>query len=226
MNATRKSTIRIALVERQPIFLEALCMLLNGDEDISVVATAPSVDSEFINDISNTRPNVVIINMLGLRNTDSDILTSVAEIQSKPKLIVMAERLEASSVRTAFEAGVKGYFLKEQDSEKLFSCIKSVHKGGTFLSDRVSEVVLSGFAKPPRKQEHKLQSLTPREEEVLILVAEGFSNKISARKLGLSVKTIEKYRANAMRKLKLKNVAQVASYAVRNGLLQMDRLNS
>jgi DNA-binding NarL/FixJ family response regulator len=122
------------------------------------------------------------------------------------------------------DAGAMGYVLKDSSREELIRAIRSVSEGRQYLCSAVAQTVMSGYLRPDaaKPSADPMERVTNREREVLIKIAGGLSSKMIARELGLSVKTIEKHRANLMRKLELRNAAEVTMFAVRHGLLPRD----
>ena len=180
-----KTSLTIIIVERQAIFLEALTLMLGEYERYEVIATADSIERNGLVLIKQLRPDILLLNTLGRRHNDQSVLTAIQQASEATRTIVMTDRLEATSVKVAFENNVQGYFLKDEGINDLQKCINTVSAGHRYMSPRVSDLVLSGYIGPNRSSESMLnlakhnnplaRQLTPREQEVLTLVARGTS---------------------------------------------------
>ena len=126
-------------------------------------------------------------------------------------------------VRDAFEAGAQGFVLKSDASRDLVAAIHALGHGNAFFTARVSKIVLSGYLEhiQSTRNEQTSPALTPREREVIQLVAEGESSKQVAARLGISPKTAETHRNNVMQKLNLHSMVELVLYAVRNGIIHV-----
>jgi two-component system, NarL family, response regulator NreC len=124
-------------------------------------------------------------------------------------------------IRAALNAGADGYVLKDASRAELLQAVRAILSGQTFLCASVTAKVVSGYLRPKAEDPTLLSAehVTEREREVLTQVALGSSNKLIARALGVSVKTVEKHRANLMRKLTLHNTAAVTRFAIRHGMV-------
>jgi len=144
--------------------------------------------------------------------------------QAVPETEVLVFTMHESEelIREALAAGARGYLLKSDASRQLIPAVESVSRHKPYLSGRVSEVVLEGFLKSGQGSSVTLpaERLTSREREIVQLIAEGRSNKDIARRLVLSVKTVETHRASVMRKLELTSLAELVRWAVRNRIVE------
>ena len=133
----------------------------------------------------------------------------------------MTVHLDDEYIAAAFEAGIDGYVLKDANRSEIIEAIRAVVTGRPYLSPEVSERVIRGFVKGSTKKAPEGLStvLTPRELEVLKLVAEGHTNRAIAQRLFISVKTVEKHRASLMAKLDLHTPQALTAYALEKGLV-------
>jgi DNA-binding NarL/FixJ family response regulator len=137
-------------------------------------------------------------------------------------ILVLTMHYSQQVVREALAVGARGFLLKSDAGRDLVTAIEAVQNHGTFFTSQVTEIVVDGYLNPDRKEEPPLKNrLTPREREVLQLLAEGKTSKEVAVALNLSVKTAETHRTNIMRKLDLHSVADLTLYALRNGIAQV-----
>ena len=125
-------------------------------------------------------------------------------------------------MRDVLAVGARGFLLKSDAGRDLVAAVEALQRHGTFFTSQVAELVLDGYLNPRREVEvFPKNRLTPREREVVQLLAEGKTSKEVAVTLNLSVKTAETHRTNIMRKLDLHSVADLTLYAVRNGIVQV-----
>ena len=145
---------------------------------------------------------------------------------TRSRKLVLTRSDCAEHIRAALQAGADGYVLKDASRAELMLAIRTVSTGARFLCKATTSRVLSGFLLPdkPLPSPTHQSPLTVREREVLTRIAHGHSNKMVARELGVSPKTVAKHRANLMRKLHLRNTAAITMYAIRNGLTGSDPL--
>jgi DNA-binding NarL/FixJ family response regulator len=142
----------------------------------------------------------------------------------KIKVLVLTITDTDQAVRAVLDAGARGFLLKSDAARELVSAVEALQNNKTFFTTHVAEMVLSGYlghAHGKRTKTPELPSLTPREREIVQLLAEGKSTKEVACHLNLSVKTAETHRSNIMRKLGLHSVSELVLYAIRNGFIQV-----
>jgi DNA-binding NarL/FixJ family response regulator len=137
------------------------------------------------------------------------------------KILVLTAHSSEEYIRAALNAGADGYVLKDASRADLLQAIRAVLGGQTYLCSSVTAKVVSGYLRPKAGDAEvvTVEHVTGREREVLTRVALGQSNKLIARALGVSIKTVEKHRANLMRKLTLHNTAAVTRFAIRHGMV-------
>jgi DNA-binding NarL/FixJ family response regulator len=147
----------------------------------------------------------------------------MAEVPGTEVLILTMHQAE-ELVRQVLDSGARGYMLKSDAGRELVLAVHALRQHQPFLTTKISEIVLSGYlrksAQPAVPQTGSAPRLTPREREILQLLAEGNSNKEVAAKLGISVKTAETHRSRVMAKLNLNSITDLVRYAVRNGIVE------
>jgi DNA-binding NarL/FixJ family response regulator len=140
------------------------------------------------------------------------------------RVIALSMHSERQFIQGMLAAGVSGYLLKDCAFDELIGAVRAVLRGKTYLSPDIAGVVVEGFVSRAREiQTQNGPVLTPREREVLQLIAEGVATKNIAEQLHLSVKTVESHRKHIMEKLDLHTVAELVKYAIREGLTSLDR---
>jgi DNA-binding NarL/FixJ family response regulator len=145
-----------------------------------------------------------------------DAAVNMSSTCPKTKVILLTQHDEKPYVAQALRSGVRGYVLKSQAANDLVQAIREVCNGRVYLSPGVSRAVVDAFANPLRTDD----ALSPRERQVLQLIAEGNTTKQIARLLGVSAKTVESHRTKLMQKLDIHEIAGLARYAIRCGLVQ------
>jgi DNA-binding NarL/FixJ family response regulator len=137
-------------------------------------------------------------------------------------VIVLSMHTDPVYVRRAFQAGASGYLVKGADVPELVLALRAVMRGESYLSPAVSRDVIGEFRRTDSKDQTPLEMLTPRQRQILQLVAEGNSTKDIARQLDLSVKTVESHRGELMDRLDIHDVTGLVRFAIRHGLISPD----
>jgi len=219
------TSARIVLVEDHAILREGLRALIELESDLKVVGEA-STGAEGVRVVQSTSPTLVITDLAmpggsGLRTID-ELRAACPNL----RVLVLTAYCTDEYIGAALNAGadgyVDGYVLKDASRAELLQAIRSVIAGQKYFSEPVSARLVSGYLRRNDPATDACPRITEREREVLTRIALGESNKRVAVGLRLSVKTVEKHRANLMRKLELHNTAAVTLFAVRNGLLPTD----
>jgi DNA-binding NarL/FixJ family response regulator len=217
--------LRIALVEHHAIMREGLKRLIELEADFSLVADFGCVE-ECLNGIRDILPDVLVTDLTFPGQTGIELLGQIERYSPATRTLVLTEHGSENHVRAALQAGANGYVLKECRSDELMLALRTVAAGQQFLCKTIAGQILSTYlSRDERPAEAPVaRSLTNRERSVLTNIALGNSNKLIARQLGVSPKTIEKHRSNLMRKLQLRNVASITMYAIRHGMTSADPL--
>jgi DNA-binding NarL/FixJ family response regulator len=211
---------RLILVEDHTILREGLRALFAHDPQLEVVAETDN-GRDAVRAACTLKPDLVLMD---LSMPGMDGLTAIREIKRRhPEIKILALTVHKTEeyIRTALEAGASGYVLKDASRQELLMAIQSVLKGKTYISPAVSERIISGYLDGGKTPTVRSASdvLTERERQVLKLVAEGRRNKEIAQFLCISVKTVEKHRANLMSKLNLHTASALTAFAIENDLV-------
>lgn len=212
----------IVIIEPHGILREGLRALIELETDLRVVGEA-STGADGVRVVQSTDPALVITDLAPPGTQGLRIIEQLRAASARVHVLVLTAYCTDEYIRAALGAGADGYVLKDAGRAELLQAIRSVIAGQKYFSEPVSARLVSGYL---RRNEPTLGAaagvfprITEREREVLTHVALGESNKRVALALRLSVKTVEKHRANLMRKLELHNTASVTLFAVRNGLV-------
>ena len=210
---------RIVLVEDHAILREGLKALIEIEPDFEIAGDFGGVE-ECLAGIRQLQPDLVLTDLALPKSSGFELLAEIKNVAPNARKLVLTAHNSEEYIRAALNAGADGYVLKDANRAELMLAIRTVSAGQQFLCKAIASKILSGYlsGSEPRKSAPNSQAITGREREVLTRIAHGESNKVIARALALSVKTIEKHRSNLMRKLHLHNTAAITMFAVRNGL--------
>ena len=212
--------IRILLADDHKLMRKGLRVLLEQQPDLVVVGEA-SDGREAVAQAISSKADVLVmdIGMPSLNGIEAagQITQSHAEIA----IVMLSMHSDESYVLRALKAGAKGYLLKDSAEADLLRAVHAVAEGKSFFSPAVSKVLLDDYVRKLKRSgsDDPYDLLTPREREILQLVAEGKSNKDVAQLLNLSIYTVETHRSNIMEKLNLHGVPELILYAVRKGII-------
>jgi DNA-binding NarL/FixJ family response regulator len=212
-----RSVISVALIDDNRLVREGIAALLNQLPDLEVVAGGASGDTALLRGVN---PRVVLLD-LGLRDGDSlRVAEKVRREFPDAKVIVMDLLPVHEEIVEFLEAGVSGFITKDATLEELVSTIRSVAQGAPPVAPQVSGTLLSRIASEAlaagRPEAFESVRMTPREREVIDLIAEGFSNKEIAGRLRIATHTVKSHVRNIMEKLTLHTRLQIAAYAHRD----------
>lgn len=216
--------IRILIADDHEVVRRGLSSLLQAHEGWEVIAEA-SDGREAVEKAKQLKPDFVILD-IGMPNLNGLAATrQLTQHDPNIKIIVLTITDSDHVIREALEAGARGFVLKSDAVRDLVSAIEALQRGQMFFTPRVNEMVLAGFLEKgtvaPRGGAPRFPTLTPREREVIQLLAEGKSSKEVATVLNLSTKTAETHRSNIMRKLGFHSIRDLVLYAVKNDIIQV-----
>jgi DNA-binding NarL/FixJ family response regulator len=226
--------LKIMLADDHQIVREGLRSVLEAEPDMTVVAEAG--DGRVAVQMSEeSQPDVVVMDIAmphlnGVEATRQIIGRRTGRV---PKVIALSMHQDRRFMTEMLKAGASGYLLKDAASEELIQAIRTVAGGKTYLSPQIADVVVDdylrrlplaggGQSSAPVSERSAYAALTPREREVLQLMAEGKATKQIAMILHVSIKTVETHRRQLMEKLNLHSVAELTKYAIREGLTSVE----
>lgn len=214
--------IRIVLVDDHAIEREGVCALLSRQVDFTVVGEARD-GREALEVVARERPTVVITETLMPRMNGLEATQQILRRYPETRVLVLSRSDRRDCVLRLVQAGAAGYLLKTVTGAELVKAVRDVSNGTRVLQPPVLATVLTDYV---RRVDHPGATvddiLTPRESEVLKLIAEGYSNQEIASLLCLSRKTVETHRSNIMDKLQIHRVTGLVKYAIRHGLIVLD----
>jgi DNA-binding NarL/FixJ family response regulator len=210
--------IRILLADDHTLVRAGLRGLLQGIEGVEVVGEAED-GHEVLRKAAELGPDVVLldIGMPGLNGLEAAL--QLIKADPAVRVLILSMHTAEEYVVRALRAGCAGYLLKRSAVSELEVAVRAVARGETYLSPRVSKQVVDDYVSRTRTASDPLETLTPRQREILQLVAEGNTSKEIAEQLQLSFKTVEAHRAQIMERLGLQDVTGLVRFAVRVGLV-------
>ena len=215
-----KAKTKVVIVEDHRLFREGLKSLLADKPDFEMVGEAGD-GLEAIRCIRKHQPNLVLLDLSMPKMNGISVMREIKGQYPEIKILALTIHESDQYVLEAFDAGADGYCLKDAGRNELRVAVDSVLQGKRYISPSISENVLEGYLTGRKKLKSKTSwdTITPREKEVLKLLGEGYQNKEISDMLHISVKTVEKHRANIMNKLDLHNAAALTAYAIDHGLV-------
>jgi DNA-binding NarL/FixJ family response regulator len=211
---------KLAIVDDHQLFREGLKAMINARDDMEVIWEAKD-GLNALSMIKRTLPDLLILDLSMPRLDGISVLKDTRKQFGELKILVLSIHESDQYVLESFEAGADGYCIKDARREELFMAISSVLEGKTYISPGIADNVMEGFLESRKtiKTTSTWETITQREREVLKLLAEGYMNKEIADFLNISVKTVEKHRANIMNKLDLHNAPALTAFAIEKGLV-------
>lgn len=210
--------IRILLADDHALILEALQLLVERIEGAKVVARAAN-GREAVALAHEHRPDLVIMD-IGMQELNGiDAASQMARELPGTRVLILSSYNDERNVQRAVRAGVAGYLVKTSLSSELAAAVSAIRRGETYLSPAISGHVMSGMSRQASTGETRLEALSPRQREVLQMLAEGRATKEIAFALGLSVKTIETHRSAIMERLGIGDLPGLVLFALEHGLI-------
>lgn len=211
--------IRVLIADDHPVVRQGLRTFLSSRQGLEVVAEAAD-GAEAVRKARHLRPDVVLLDLQMPEVGGLEALTELRGLEPAPRVLVLTSFSDADLVMPAVRGGAAGYLLKDVDPAELEAAVRTVADGGSLLHPEVTAAVLAEVSSPDPAAAGPaaLRRLTPREAEVLALIAEGLTNRRIARRLGVAEKTVKTHVSNVLAKLGLGDRTQAALYAVRHGV--------
>ncbi len=215
-------SIRVLLADDHTLVRAGIRSLVQALSGIQVVAEAGD-GREALSLIETHQPDVAVLDIAMPGLNGLEVATQVADNFPYVRVIILSMHANEEYVLRALRAGAAGYLLKDADTAELELAIKAVTRGETYLSPAVSKHITEYVRRVGEGTRSALERLTPRQREVLQLVAEGHTTQEIARMMSLSVKTVETHRTQLMERLDIHDIAGLVRYAVREGLVILEK---
>jgi len=211
-------TIRVLLADDHTLVLAGIRGLLTKLDGVEVVGEAAN-GHETLRLAEALRPNIVLLDIAMPGMNGLEVAQRLSELDPSIRVIILSMHASEEYVLRALRAGAAGYLLKDSAVAELELAIRAVVRGETYLSPPVSKRVVDEYVSRTGGTPDPLDSLTPRQREILQLVAEGHTSKDIAQRLGLSYRTVETHRNQMMKRLGVTDIAGLVRFAVRSGVV-------
>jgi len=216
---------KILLVDDHPLFREGLKAIISRKSQYEIIGEAGNA-KEAMDLVRKLTPDLILLD-IALPDQNGIVLTrEILKVLPKTRILIVSMHTQIDYILKTFQAGASGYVVKESASEKLLQGMECVLQGETFMDSSVSQNILKKLIKVPEKKgktpETRYDTLSPREQEIMVLLVEGKSAKQIAEKLCISAKTAENHRSNILQKLELHSTIELLRYAMKIGLVDED----
>jgi two-component system response regulator NreC len=210
----------VIIAEDHTILREGIKALLSEEPDFVIVGEAGD-GRQAIQQCQKLKPHVVLMDLSMPDLNGTEAIRTIKQRDPEIKIIALTMHKSEEYVRATLEAGADGYVLKDDSQKDLLAAFASVQKGRVYLSSGICDKVISGYLKQSADAPatYSWDLLSVRERQVLKLIAEGGKNREIGDYLSISLKTVEKHRANLMKKLDLHSVSALTTYAIDNCLI-------
>jgi DNA-binding NarL/FixJ family response regulator len=216
-------SITVFLADDHAVVRDGLRALLEAQPDIRVIGDAAN-GRETVRRVARLCPDVVVLDIAMPELNGIEAAREIGDVCPASQVIILSMHSTTEHIFRALETGVLGYLLKESAGIEVVSAIRAVHSGQRYLSQKISDKLVDDYIRQRRAAhaEGPLARLSPREREVLQLVAEGKSSAEIADALSLSLKTVETYRSRMMQKLDIGDMPGLVRFAIQHGLTPLD----
>ena len=213
-------TVRILIADDHELIRKGIAATLEEVPGWSVVAQAEN-GRQAVDLAQSLRPDIVVLDMTMPELNGLEATRQILSNRTGERVLILTAHESEQLVREVLNAGAQGYVLKSDAGRALVSAVEALLDGRPFFTSKVARIVLDGFLRSPdgAPTGDAAQTLSPREREIVQLLAEGKSNKEVARALGITVKTAETHRSNIMRKMQFASLSDLIRYAIRNNIV-------
>lgn len=212
----RSERVRVLLADDHAVVREGLAALLGAQPDIEVIG-AVGDGREAVRESRRLEPDVVVMDVTMPELNGIEATGQIHDACPATSVVMLSMHSDVEHVYRALRAGARGYLLKSSAGSEVAEAVRAVHSGRRYLSSKIAESVLDDYIRK-RSTDSPLESLSPRERQILQLIAEGRATVDIARMLSLSPKTVDTYRSRMMAKLGIGDLPALIKFAVQHGL--------
>lgn len=215
--------IRVLVADDHAIIRDGLCMMLGNQPDMEIVGRAAN-GREAVQLVDKHEPDVIVIDISMPELNGIDAIQQMLPGHPNLKVVVLSIHETKPYVYRALRAGARGYLLKETAGLEVVDAVRTIHRGERYLSQRISELLLdAAFLHLETAVDFSLlETLSPREREILQLVAEGKTSQQIGERLFISPKSVDTYRSRLMHKIGVEDVAGLVKFAIQQGLISLE----
>jgi len=210
--------ITVILADDHKLVRQGIKSMLQSQKDISVVGEA-SDGVEALKLVADLKPDVILMDLMMPNLNGIETAYQIRQQGYKTRVVFLSMHANASYAVRALHNGALGYVIKDADFSEILAAIQNAVEGKRYLSKAISDEVLEMLLSGEGEKKGSLESLSPRERQVLQMIAEGNTNLAIADKLSLSVRTVESHRARVMFKLRITSQAELVRFAIQQGLI-------
>jgi DNA-binding NarL/FixJ family response regulator len=216
--------IRVVIADDHHLVRQGIRALLDKADDMKVVGEAAD-GQDAIDLVAHLNPDVLVMDISMPRLSGTQAIERLRSQQATTRVLILSMYSDEAVVRQVLRNGARGYLLKNALAEELLQAIRAANRGATYLSPAISESIMAELAtsRTDDDGDSPFSRLSPREREVLQLIAEGHTNNAIAQLMNVAVKTVEKHRASIMSKLNVHDVAGLVRFALKHGLIFLDK---
>lgn len=213
-------TKRVVIADDHALLRAGLRKLLESTGDVTVVGEAEDGESAVAIAVA-VNPDILLLDLSMPRGGGMGALEQLHKQLPHVRVLILSMHLEAAYVRQTLKLGASGYLVKDSAPAELEIAIRAIGRGETYLSPAIAGSVLGDYVERLRSDDAQANALTPRQSEILVLIARGLSTKDIARQLDLSVKTVDTHRTQLMKQLDIHEVTGLVRYALKHGLISL-----
>jgi DNA-binding NarL/FixJ family response regulator len=215
----------ILVIDDHPLFREGLKAIIGNDSRFEVAGEAGNARAG-LRMAQRLKPDLVLLDLSLPDRSGIELVSEIRSLLPDTRVLIVSMHSKIDNITDAFQAGATGYLVKESAAEELLKGLENISKGEYFLDSSVSQQVVKRLMESPAKEakvrDAAYGALTPREQQVMRLIAEGLSTKEIAEKLYISPKTVENHRSNILNKLGMHSTHELIRYAAKLGLIDVD----
>lgn len=212
-------TISVLIADDHKLIRQGMRSMLASQSDIKVVGEAAD-GNVALSMVENLKPDVILLDVMMPNLNGIEVASQISHRGLKTRVVILSMHANASYAVRALHNGALGYVIKDADFSEIIAAIRSASLGKRYLSTLIADEVIEMLISNDGDKTGSIDILSPREREVLQLIAEGNTNAVIANKLTLSVRTIEAHRARIMAKLHISSHAELVRLAIQQGLVE------
>ena len=212
--------IRVTLADDHAVVRDGLRVLLEAQSDLEVVGVAAN-GRQAVRLVHELHPDVVVMDIAMPELNGIEATQQIHDAAPSTQVLVLSMHSTTEHIFRALQAGARGYLLKDSAGAEVVDAVRIVHAGRRYLSQKIASAVIDDYISE-RHRASPLDSLSPRERQILQLVAEGKSSAEAAAMLFLSSKTVDTYRSRMMQKLDIDDLPSLVKFAIQHGVTQLD----